>query len=232
MDRASLERLLGQGLSLAAIGERFGIHETTVGYWAKKHGLQAVNRHKCAARGGVAKAELEPLVAAGMSISPIAGAIGRSKATVRHWMREYGLKTHRAEQRRASRETAKELGDIVVRECAQHGLTDFKRRSAGGFRCLRCRSEAVTRRRRKVKQTLVQEAGGACSVCGYDRCIAALEFHHLEPEGKQFALSHRSARSIESSRAEAEKCALLCANCHSEVEAGILSLPTKSERLA
>jgi len=44
MDRTSLERLLGQGLSLAEIGRRFGLHESTVGYWVEKHGLKAVNR--------------------------------------------------------------------------------------------------------------------------------------------------------------------------------------------
>jgi hypothetical protein len=82
----------------------------------------------------------------------------------------------------------------------------------------------VTRRWRRVKQTLVHEAGGACAVCGYDRCPAALEFHHLEREDKRFNLSHRSARSLASLRIEAEKCALLCANCHSEVEAGMLEL--------
>ena len=115
---------------------------------------------------------------------------------------------------------------MVVWECVHQGLTEFKRRSAGGHRCLKCRSEAVTRRRRKVKRTLVDEAGGASAVCGYDRYIGALEFHHLEPADKRFTLSHRSARSLTSSRAEAQKCVLLCANCHSEVEAGILSLPT------
>ena len=162
-----------------------------------------------------------------MSIAQIAAAIGRSKATVRHWMREYGLKTRRAEQRRASIEDGGQPVHVVVRECARHGSTEFERRSGGGYRCLKCRSEAVTRRRRKVKRVLVEEAGGACAACGYDRCIAALEFHHREPEHKRFALSLRSARSIASSRAEAEKCVLLCANCHSEMEAGVLALPTQ-----
>ena len=46
MDRASLEQLLGQGLSLAEIGRRFGRHEATVSYWVKKHGLEAANRAK------------------------------------------------------------------------------------------------------------------------------------------------------------------------------------------
>ncbi len=224
MDRALLDQPLSQRLSLAEIGRRVGLHEATVGYWVKKHGLEAVNREKCAARGGMAREELVVLVDAGMSIAQIEEAVGRSKATVRHWLREFGLKTRRAEQRRESMERGKRLGGIVFRECTHHGLTEFKRRSEGGHRCLRCRSEAVTRRRRKVKRALVEEAGGACTVCGYDRCVAALEFHHLEPANKQFALSQRAARSLKSSRAEAEKCMLLCANCHSEVEAGMLEL--------
>src|SRR5277367_3562992 len=53
MDRASLEQLLGDGLSLAEIGRRVDLHEATVGYWVKKHGLQAVNQDKYAARGGL-----------------------------------------------------------------------------------------------------------------------------------------------------------------------------------
>ncbi len=224
MDRTSLERCLDEGLSLAQIGRRVGLHEATVAYWVKKYGLEAANREKHAARGGIVREELEGLVEAGMSITQMADSIGRSKATVRHWLREYRLRTHRAQQRRASMGDGQESGDIVVRECAHHGLTEFKPRSSGGHRCLKCRSEAVSRRRRKVKRMLVDEAGGACTVCGYDRCVAALGFHHVQPADKQFAVSLRSARSIASSRAEAEKCVLLCANCHSEVEAGMLTL--------
>jgi transposase-like protein len=41
---------VSQGLSLAEIGRRFDLHEATVGYWVKKHGLQAVNHGKHAAR--------------------------------------------------------------------------------------------------------------------------------------------------------------------------------------
>jgi len=224
MDHPSLERFLDDGLSLAEIGRRVGLHEATVAYWVKKYGLQAANREKHSARGGMVREELEGLVEAGMSITQMADSVGRSKTTVRHWLLEYGLRTRRSQQRRTSIEDGEQLGESVVRACARHGLTEFKRRSSGGHRCLKCRSEAVTRRRRKVKRILVEEAGGACTVCGYDRCIAALEFHHVRPADKQFALSLRSARSIASSRAEAEKCVLLCANCHSEVEAGMLTL--------
>jgi transposase len=94
MDRASLEQLLGQGLSLAEIGRRFDRHEATVAYWVEKHGLQAASRDKHVAKGGLTREELEPLVEAGMSIAGIAEAVGRSKATVRHWLIRHGMKTH------------------------------------------------------------------------------------------------------------------------------------------
>jgi hypothetical protein len=74
---------------------------------------------------------------------------------------------------------------------------------------------------------LVEEAGGACKLCGYARCLSALEFHHLAPAEKQFSLSqHGVTRSIERAREEAQKCVLLCANCHAEVEAGVAALTT------
>jgi transposase-like protein len=74
MDRASLEQLLGQGLSLAEIGRRFGRHEATVSYWVKKHGLEAANRAWHVSRGGIARHDLEMLVEAGKSIAEIAEA--------------------------------------------------------------------------------------------------------------------------------------------------------------
>jgi transposase len=221
MDRAFLEQLLAQGLSLAEIGRRVGRHEATVSYWLKKHGLEAVNRSKHEAKGGLTREQLRPLVDAGLSSADIAELVGLSKTTIRHWLREYGLSTQWAERRKASRESQPQL----QLSCSRHGLTTFKRRAGGGYRCAKCRAEAVVRRRRNIKRTLVEEAGGSCAVCGYRKCIAALEFHHLVPAEKSFSLSHRGvARSLEKARAEASKCVLLCANCHSEVEAGLISL--------
>jgi transposase len=221
MDRTSLEQLLDQGLSLAEIGRRFRLHESTVGYWVEKHGLRAANREKHLARGGLAREDLEPLIAQGASIAQIAEAVGRSKTTVRHWLREYGLTTTWAERRRASGEGQQQM----ELRCLRHGMTTFRRRRDGGYKCSKCRAEAVSRHRRKVKRALVAEAGGKCSVCGYSRCIAALEFHHLVPSEKSFSLSRRGvARSLERARAEASKCVLLCANCHAEVEAGLVTV--------
>jgi hypothetical protein len=81
-------------------------------------------------------------------------------------------------------------------------------------------------RRRRIKATLVEEAGGACALCGYDRSPIALQFHHLEAERKRFGIAERGmGRALATARAEAAKCVLLCANCHAEVEAGVATLP-------
>jgi transposase len=228
MDRGDLERLLSQGLSLAEIGRRFGLHESTVGYWVKQHGLEAVHRAKHVPRGGLRQEELAALVEADMSIAQIAEKVGRSKATVRHWLKTYGLRTYAQQGRLREHSTrvAKAAGKAtVIRECRRHGSTEFWLEGRGYYRCKRCRMERVSRRRRKVKMMLVAEAGGRCVLCGYDRCTAALHFHHVDPSTKRFHLSMQGVtRSLASARAEMEKCVLLCANCHAEVETGVTSL--------
>jgi transposase-like protein len=229
IDRASLEQLLGQGLSLAAIGRRFDLHEATVSYWVKKHELQAVNQGKYAARGGLSQAELEQLVERGATIAQIAEAVDRSKATVRHWLIRYGLKTHGGPGRRpaAQAKAAKQAGlATVVMCCARHGDTEFSLTGRGYYRCKKCRSAAVARRRRKVKAILVEEAGGCCCICGYRRNMRALHFHHVEPSQKRHEINAKGvAIALERLRGEAQKCVLLCSNCHAEVEDGMAVIP-------
>ncbi len=231
MDRPSLEQLLAQGLSLGAIGHRFGLHEATVSYWVRKHGLQAVNRGKHAARGGLGRSELERLIEEGASIAQIAEAVGRSKATVRHWLIRYGLKTHGGAGRRSSAEAdaAKQAGlATVTMHCVRHGETEFWLNGRGYYGCKKCRSAAVARRRRKVKAILVEEAGGCCCICGYRRNMRALHFHHLEPSEKRHEINAKGvAIALDRLRGEAQKCVLLCSNCHAEVEDGMAAVPAE-----
>ena len=221
MDRESLEIFLSNGLSLEQIAKRTGRHPSTVGYWAKKYGLDVPNRPRCAARGRLPAAELQALADSGMTTREIAEATERSLATVRYWLTRYGIKTKNGRGPRP-RVNGDELRAIVQMTCRRHGLTDYYLEGRGYYRCKRCRTEAVVRRRRKVKAILLAEAGGRCSNCGYHRCPAALEFHHLDPAQKSFGLSVTGPTlSLERMRAEARKCVLLCSNCHAEVEAGV-----------
>jgi endogenous inhibitor of DNA gyrase (YacG/DUF329 family) len=69
------------------------------------------------------------------------------------------------------------------------------------------------------KYELINLMGGKCTICGYDKNYASLEFHHLIPKEKEFPLDarHLSNSSITSLLKEAKKCILLCANCHREL---------------
>jgi transposase len=229
MDKHALQLLLAQGVSVEQIGRRFGRHPSTVSYWMRKHGLEAPNRAKHAGKGGLDRDELELAVRAGLSIAEIAQRFGRSKGTVRHWLERYGMKTMRRAKRTSSPAAiaARDAGlETCMLSCPRHGETKFVRESRGYYRCVRCRVESVAKHRRGLKELLVAEAGGRCVICGYDRHPRALEFHHVDPGAKAFALSQRGVTlSVESMRSEARKCVLLCSNCHAEVEAGVVALP-------
>lgn len=89
---------------------------------------------------------------------------------------------------------------------------DRKRRDDNGKR--------VTEYRRRQKRRAVEYKGGRCQKCGYNKCIKALEFHHLDPSQKDFAFSGRCI-SWEKMRPELDKCVMLCRNCHAEVHDGL-----------
>jgi hypothetical protein len=80
--------------------------------------------------------------------------------------------------------------------------------------------QAVSARRRKIREMAISYKGDCCSICGYKKCSEALEFHHLNPEEKDFTISGRGySQSWQKIKKELDKCVMLCANCHREVHA-------------
>ena len=64
---------------------------------------------------------------------------------------------------------------------------------------------------------MVEYKGGKCCICGYNKNLAALDFHHKNPLTKDFELSYYSRKNWESIVLELDKCLLLCSNCHKEL---------------
>ena len=81
-------------------------------------------------------------------------------------------------------------------------------------------AERVTLFRQRRKDNLIRLCGGKCVLCGYNKCNAGLEFHHINPETKKFGLSSGNCHKIEDDIAEVKKCILICANCHREIHNG------------
>jgi hypothetical protein len=168
---------------------------------------------------------LAGLIAQQLSTAEIAEQLGLHPRIVAGWLREFKLETNEAVRRRRTNIAS---GTRQAGSCERHGEVEFVARGDGSWRCVRCRSEQVSDARRRRKALLVTEAGGSCVICGYDRCVAALHFHHVDPENKRFGIGFRgAARSLSSMRAEAAKCVLLCSNCHAEVETGRTQMPVR-----
>src|SRR5436305_9604083 len=103
-----------------------------------------------AASAHMERALLAELVAEGLSIRQIAARTGRSYTSVRYWLRHHEFETRAAAVRRARAEGRLPLR--AVRECPTHGPTEHRLDANGTYRCPRCASEAVARRRRDVRQ--------------------------------------------------------------------------------
>ena len=93
--------------------------------------------------------------------------------------------------------------------------------------------EAQKKRGLQRKWDIIQERGGKCERCGYFGNIGALEFHHLNPDEKDFQLDVRklSNTKLEILREEFSKCVMLCANCHREEHYPDLAYENISELL-
>ena len=76
--------------------------------------------------------------------------------------------------------------------------------------------------RQRLKERAVYVLGNKCACCGYNKCIQALEFHHLNPVEKDFNFGSNSNRSWKDTRNEIQKCILVCANCHREIHYGLI----------
>jgi hypothetical protein len=145
---------------------------------------------------------LEDLLRQNLSTPKIAARLGVSESGVRYWEEKYDLKTAFGPHGKGRRmKSPNERARDMVRE--------------------------VSTDRRRLKSRAIAYKGGKCILCGYDRCNAALEFHHLDRTIKSFGLSRKGfTRSWDSIKTELDKCILICANCHREVEAGARTFPS------
>lgn len=164
--------------------------------------------------------ELKLAVDEGLSIHKLADRFNRSPTNIRYWLKKHGLKTN-AISANSKKETS------THRWCpacdSWKAFDDFytsKRHKSGRQRlsgwCKICSNQAALLRQQELKQQAVTYKGGSCEDCGYSRCLAALEFHHLDPAEKDPSWTAMKMWGFDRVKPELDKCALLCANCHRE----------------
>lgn len=88
--------------------------------------------------------------------------------------------------------------------------------------CKECHNGYMKEKYKEKKleiQDLKQEL--KCAKCGYDKCGAALDFHHRDPAEKDERVAQMVSNryALDKVREEIKKCVVLCANCHREFHA-------------
>ncbi len=91
--------------------------------------------------------------------------------------------------------------------------------------CKSCETEKI---KKQFYNRLHEAVGGKenmkCSSCGYNKCHAALEFHHTDHTQKDVGVGHMRNYSPEKIKQEVSKCIILCANCHKELHYNLRNL--------
>lgn len=147
---------------------------------------------------------LKQLVSNGNSTWQIAKIVNLGQTTVRYWLKKYKLATKYTPNNR-----------VYKCKCGETNPDKFygKRKST----CGKCHNIYTIEQGRKKKQWAVELKGGECSICGYNKIMSCLCFHHLDPEQKDKNFSSMKGWSKAKIEKELENCICVCMNCHGEI---------------
>ena len=86
--------------------------------------------------------------------------------------------------------------------------------------------------RKNTKDRIIKSMGGECVCCGYNKCSASLDIHHLTPSEKEFGLGsiRGSPKNWETIVKELKKCVLVCNRCHQEIHHGLTEVPENCKK--
>ena len=107
---------------------------------------------------------------------------------------------------------------ISEKVCPICGKTFTPKSAAASQRtcCYDCMPDGIQLTRGMFLAKIKEQRGGKCIRCGYNKCIKALEFHHIDPSQKDFTISNDHFKLLDAIE-ESKKCILICSNCHKEL---------------
>ena len=200
IEKTILEGMVSQGLSANEMANELGVCLSLIYQALRKHSLRTQYAPLV-----VEQLVLEELIAEGLSTREMADRLGRCQFVVCYYMKKYGLKTKRKR-------------NIKQGYCTTCGETDKNAFYTPRYsECKTCMKKYGQDRRHALKREFVDYKGGCCELCGYNKCLASLHFHHLDKTTKDPKWTNLLNKSLEQVKAELDKCQLVCANCHGEM---------------
>jgi hypothetical protein len=117
----------------------------------------------------------------------------------------------------------------IIKNCKIHGDCPHELnkivKGKEYYKCKPCKNMRKSDLRKDNKYWLMEFMGGECQICGYHKCVSALEVHHVDPKRKTVEFS-RIGRDSNKQKYIDEifntPCIQLCANCHREVHEGLI----------
>ena len=146
---------------------------------------------------------LKKQIKKGNSSHKIAESLGKSQTTVRYWLKKYNLNTIQSFEK-----------PHLCEDCGESDPNNFYPRQKQ--KCKKCHNQRTAKDGKNKRIKAIKLLGGCCQHCGYDKCYAALEFHHIDPTIKDVNYSTMRGWTFSRIKKELDNCILLCANCHRE----------------
>lgn len=169
--------------------------------------------------------------------SQIAAKVGCSTPTVVRRRQKLAIPSHAERLAWTERDALLfSEGYIKCRKCEEKlpiKLFTKNRFAKHGYRkeCRDCHQNVIKKRRRKIKQFWVEQMGGRCQYCGFNKWIGPLQFHHIEWDRRNKKHDNTYPNivlyrkyDVDQIRAELDKCCLLCSNCHDAIHSSEISL--------
>lgn len=160
----------------------------------------------------------EYLVTQPLNIVEIAHHLGVAKNTVQWWLKKLNLKPKKvgcniAENGKIFRQCyqCKKVKELTKEFFVISGKNNY----VGS--CKECANLRCATEQKRFKEKCLEYKGGKCVKCGYNQCIASIDFHHVDPEEKDFHVCVQRKKPWPYVKAELDKCIALCKNCHAEL---------------
>jgi hypothetical protein len=158
------------------------------------------------------KNELEKFIEQNLTIRAISKKTNKSASTIKYWLKKYNLSTVHIKK-------------AICKFCGECDPKNLMKQGGGQFcksRCKKCQNIYSINRFRDNKKKAVEYKGGKCILCGYNKCMRSLSFHHRDPKLKDINWNKMKNWKFEKTIKELDKCDLLCSNCHGEIHEKML----------
>jgi hypothetical protein len=165
------------------------------------------------------KYKLLEMIESGMSMNDIAKKEQKSLTTIRYWCNKFDIK---------SKHTSFKNSKSKSHNCLSCGETDpSKFNGHKKSKCIKCHTPQTYPKlkewRKNTKLKLVEGFGFTCSCCGLIDSPVVYDFHHLNPNEKDFTLSS-NVKSWNVLVNEAKKCIMVCSHCHRKIHLSLVEV--------